>query len=182
MRGAPPVVRPLGMTFAKSLVSPFLLLLSGCVVTEQIEFPPETNYPPALLSSPDQEVAGTALGQIIDVDLDDDETEIALGLVARDVNVDDELTWQLYVDRVGDSLSLVRTATLEPTSTFERSFTVRFTESALGGPGCHKLEVFISSDFIGEREPREDGDIAQAVWWVRATNSTQLSVEMSTCP
>lgn len=162
--------------------APLLFLLSSCVVTETIDFPPETNYPPALLSAPDQDLNGTALGQIINVDLSDSDTEIELGLVARDANFEDDLTWQLFVDRVGDSASIGGTATLESTGTFERSFSVRVPESRLGGPGCHKLEVFISSDFVGERLPREENDMAQAVWWVRATNETQLTVEMSSCP
>ena len=170
-------------------------LNTSCLVTENGQVPAEENLPPSIISAPQARSLGVALDQIVDINLSEFEgSELQIPVIIRDPNVDQTLEYQLYVDYQGNIDALVRSGDIEPLVSAEengkfaferpRTFSVEVVE--LGQPGrCHRIELLVTSEFdrgVSFREPVLPGDIAHAVWWVRLTDETNLTVEMDTCP
>ncbi len=173
----------------------------GCLVTEKNEFPAEEAFPPSIVSAPSARLEGTALDQIIEVNLDDPDAgdiqnrEIVLPVIIRDANLSQVLQFEIIVDGNPDSdqLPIRQSGTadgdeppIEPTGSFERPREFRLPVQELGAAGrCHKIELLVSGGFGSGarfREPVVAGDLAQAVWWVRVTDQSFTTVDMSTCP
>ncbi len=160
----------------------------GCLVTDKVSVPEENNFPPSIISPPEARAQNVALDQIVQVHLPDETgTELNLPVLVRDPNMNQTLERQVWIDFSGSNLDALLPEDdrrVLPTGTLERSMTIRIPLVRLT-PGCHKVELRVTSNFDGGanfREPVEDGDIAQAVWFIRVTDETVQTVEMGNCP
>lgn len=176
-----------------------LALVTGCLVTESAQIPDEDNLPPSIVSGDSARTMGRALDQIIEVDLAefDEGSELTIPVIVRDPNLTQTLQYNAYVDFEGNpGGTLIREGTIMPSGEadcgaplcLERLFNLNVPITELAPAGfCHKIELLVSSQFSGGasfRQGLDPVDIAQAVWWVRTTDSRDSTfiVEMSTCP
>jgi len=161
----------------------------GCVVTNKIELDEVPNTPPTL-SQP------TGLGQdqpsfesVYVIDLDTTPfTQIDIRALVRDPDVYQTLEWQLFLDF--DPLDPTPNPAIDSDEVSGQGAEIR-TEieapvqvSQLGGPGCHKLELRVSSDFVAaypRYAPRDADDLAVMVFWIAVTNAANPVVDMATC-
>lgn len=174
-------------------------LLSGCPVTDQIELPSEPNYPPSIVSPPTAVDIGRSMNQIIRINLSDPEvgTELTLPFIIRDANVDQALEYRVFLDSVTATSTVLgwifSSEVLEsrPMGTVERSLEIRipFVESGgfdggLEQPGCHRVEILVSTAFDAIRSPELVGDLGTAVWWIETIDPDNGfdTVDMSSCP
>lgn len=175
-----------GVASLKSPVRSFFYalapLLMSCLVTDKIELPEEQPFPPSIVSPPD--AVGLSLDEIIQLDRDTAPTELAIPVIVRDPNVDQELELRFSLDPSDprsnfDVITQANNNTIIANGTIERSLTLRIPTSRLA-LGCRKLELLVSAGF-NEFEPRIMGDIDQAVWWVRVVDAANPSVDLGSC-
>ncbi len=166
-------------------LAPLLLCVtaSACLVTEDVDYSPEPNWPPSIESQPG---AQHPLRELVVVDLDalpdGGLSELPLEVEIRDPNVDDELQAKVFVDE--EQNATVR-APVPPSGEPVRRLTVAVP---LQGPllvlGCHRVELRVTRRFrfVPPQEPEEPGDLGTAVWWVVTRDDTQRSIDPSSCP
>jgi hypothetical protein len=170
----------------------------GCLVTDRVEFPEETNFPPSIESSDAAagETPPTDLGQVVQVNLDQwiadpgmptVQPGVTFPVVVRDPNVDQTLEYKAFLDCPMRSTEVARgRLTPQGTDVVARPLEVRIEkDSLLAFPGqCCKFELLVSTsfDFFDVRGPEEPGDLGSAVWWIAITDSTHPSVDMTQCP
>lgn len=134
--------------------------LMGCLVTDAIEIPTETPYPPSIVA--------VAPGDAFVVFDRETERQLELEFAVRDPNVFQDLEWKAFLDRAQFDGNVIRAA-----GELERTVEFTVPTSSLGAePPCHKLEVVVSSGFkpgFAVREPVVPGDVAEIVWWVGVT-------------
>lgn len=173
---------------ARRRMSRFLCLLMGiftmgCLTTEKIDFIPEENFPPSIVSAPGAE---HPLNEIGALDLDapippGGTTDYVLETVIRDVNVEDTLQYRLFRDAVDASSSPILSGEIPPEQNqttgqllTERPFDRPIPFTLMGAPGvCHRFELLVTTEFKNFVEPREpvlEGDLDTATWWVRVTD------------
>lgn len=197
-------VRPRGTSVAHHLVvrglAAVCVLSMGCIVTEEIDFPDEPDCPPSIVSP-----AGVdhPIGEIIVLTLGDEVTndagvgapELEFEVLVRDCNVDQALTYNVWLDflRAGGSIRgdpVLSNETLAATGSATREpliFQVSQTRLALEPTmdfECHELELFVSSEFTVEgfgREPRTPGDIDTAAWWIAVRRNPGVDVPVTAC-
>ncbi|MCB9603119.1 MAG: hypothetical protein H6721_31285 [Sandaracinus sp.] len=165
-------------------------LAMGCLVTDKVELPEERNFPPSVVTMAAEDAP--TIDRIVTFDLADGLPQLELPVVVRDPNVDQSLEYQLWVDFEGNVSALVsdRDARIAPTGTLERSTTLRVPATRLTpAPSCHRIELLVTGEFDGGtrfRDPVEDGDISQTVWWVRVIDSIGNpggnAIDLSSCP
>ncbi len=174
-----------------------MTILSGCPVTDQIDLPSEPNYPPSIVSPPNASDIERGMDQIIRLDVSDPDlgTELVLPVIIRDGNVDQPLEFRIFLDSVTigrDVRGWIESGVgnVSPTGTIERSLDLRVPLMEQGGlevtlrqPGCHRVEILVSSAFENVRDVETPGDLGTAVWWVETTDPEGLdTVDMSSCP
>ena len=164
----------------------------GCVVTDTIQIEPVPNSPPALYQpaglGPDQ----PSFESIYVIDLDSTPfSQLELRAFVRDADVDQDLEWQLFLDF--DSLDPTPNPAIDGDALEAFGSEVRadldgapipVLVSQLGGPGCHKLELRVSSDWVPAFPrylPRDPEDLAVMVFWVAVTDAANPIVDMATC-
>lgn len=161
------------------------LSLMGCLVTDEIEFRPETSYPPSIESRPGAE---NPLDEVIVVDTSatglDGGTggEIMLEVFVRDPNVQETLFAKLYRDN--DSVA-IRELPIPPdgSGATKRAIDIRVPMTAVATPGCHRLELRVTSQFeFGSPDPVDPDDLGTAVWWVATHSGEDPSIDPSLCP
>ncbi len=168
-----------------------LSLFTSCVVTDTIAFDAEENFPASIAPTPAAQDANRSPGSIIFTDLDDAlGNPISLSVFVRDPNIRQTLSWRLFVNFRPDSPAALRNSgVLEPTADNATQrlleLDVDYNDLDNANPGCHKIELLVSagfSDRFPQREPVLEGDLAQTLWWVYATNSTTPTIDFRNCP
>lgn len=149
-------------------------LAMGCLVTDTIEFIPDENFPPSIISAPGAQHPLNEIGaQDLDEDPLPDPPEYVLETLIRDVNVDQVLEYRLFKD-ADEFTPSFQSGEIPPSLNFERSFDAQIPFSQLELAGvCHRFELLVSGkfkNFSQPREPLEEGDIDAATWWVRVTS------------
>ena len=157
--------------------------LSGCLITQPVHFDPPANSPPAIYDSP----TGTfPISQIIrpppPMPSDGGVTRppITLEVIVADPDIDQRLRANLRIDanRLTSLPDIMpSTATMNRDRRTER-FYVELMQ--LDPTRCHRVDLFVSSDFQGGSNPPravEALDLAQATWWIQL----QTGVDMATC-
>lgn len=148
----------------------------NCLVTESLDVPEETNFPPSIESTSD-----SAQNQIIDLAEFEGSAELALDVTVRDPNVMQTLDLQVLLD--GDNVSQANQNQLQPTGEVERPLRIVIPTDRLGSDACRRIELYVSSGFVpGSTRPRADGDIGTAVWWVDARAMGGTSTVLERCP
>ena len=73
---------------------------SGCIATSTIEFEPEENFPPSIISQSNAEFPLDEIGQINLVDLPPPEepAEMPLEVIIRDPNFEQTLEYRIFLD------------------------------------------------------------------------------------
>ncbi len=159
------------------------MLFAGCLVTEDLDYVPEPNWPPSVESQPG---AQHPIREVIVLDLgaqlDGGSSEIPLEVLVRDPNVEDELQGKLFVDEQQNAAVRVP---IPPSGSAERLLTVAVpVQGPLLSVGCHRLELRVTRRFrfVPPQEPEEPGDLGTAVWWVYTRDETQRSFDPASCP
>lgn len=155
----------------------------ACVVTDPIEFSPERNLPPAISSAPS---ALNPIERIVRLDLDENgadggQLELTFQVVINDPNLQQSLEAKVFIDRDTRALNEYEIA---PSGSLTRPFAFTVPAASLGPAGtCHKVELVVSAAFtFGTRRPVEDGDVGNAVWWIRSFDDVNPDVDLATCP
>lgn len=158
--------------------------LMSCLVTDSIDNVQPVNFPSSVVSTPD---AFYPLNKIVEVDSDEMLEELEFDVIIRDANVKEQLEIQVFVIREDGSSSDVLQQlnnTIPPTMTesVERSTTIRVPVANLGDPGCVKIELLVSQQFLSRRMPVDEGDVHSSVWWVALTAPDGAAIDMRDCP
>lgn len=171
-------------------------LSGGCLVTQDIEFEGQDNFPPAFVFRPP---SIPPMGEILTVDTDDlsdqNRTNLEFTLQVRDDNIKQPLQTQIRL-RTLESPNFTERRIIDrdgieiPGTGAVRTFTFTISTTELLDLHCHKLELAVSREFrdltlIGEARvfavPEDDGDVAIATWWLWEV-SPDTPVNLATCP
>jgi hypothetical protein len=146
------------------------LALSGCLVTDPIEFEAEQGSPPVLLDIPG---TPTPLGHIVWLD-SRAQSSWRLTLRVRDEDLGQALTAHYRFVREGESTpDFEPRVDVRPTGTLTRDFDISIQAGQLRVGECHRLDVAVSGSFFEGRdspiffdEVREEGDLARGTFWL----------------
>jgi hypothetical protein len=151
---------------------------SGCIATGTIEFEPEQNFPPSIISQPNAEFPLNEIGQI---NLDDPlppeaPAAMPLEVIIRDPNFDQTLDYRIFLNAPAppDAEIEIQDGEIDPTGFLERPRTFTISYNDLDPGECHKIELVVVGKFassVEKRRPVDPGDIDEATWWVRVINS-----------
>jgi hypothetical protein len=161
------------LCFASSVVLLATIAGGGCIATNQIEFTPDENFPPSIVSEPTSEFPLNRIGQI---NLDDpvETPEMPLEVIIRDPNFDQTLDYRMFLDSPPAPEVPFNDGEVPPSGFLERP-TVFFVPYDLLTPGeCHRIELVVVGEFdsfVEPRRPAQEGDFDDATWWVRVTDS-----------
>jgi hypothetical protein len=143
----------------------FVLLGLSCAEADS-----EANGPPSIVSQPDAEYPLDQIGQVNLDDLLPSEQELALEVIVRDSDVDQNLEFRVFLDAAGFPLDQ---GDVPPSGTVERPFVLMVPYDALPPGICHKIEMIVVgefSSFVDPRLPSEPGDVDQATWWIEVVD------------
>ncbi len=169
------------ITMARKQRGLVLLLLCGvftmgCLTTDKIDFVPEENLPPSIVSAPGAEHPLNEIGALdLDAPIPPGETaDYVLETLIRDANIDQDLEYRLFRDPVSGLSPPILSGTIDQQDAFERDFPLPIPYALMGAPGiCHRFELFVTGqfkNFVEPMEPEEEGDLDVATWWVRVTD------------
>lgn len=110
-------------------------------------------------------------------------SSIRLEAQIRDPDVLQELRFRLYVDYRDRQASDVPLTTIAATGQFSRPFSVDVPSGLLSEPGCHRIELVVTSAFANDRDrtPLVPGDVDVMTWWVATRASEVSTVDMTGC-
>lgn len=166
------------LSFASWLAMLTVAPSGGCIATNQIEFAPEENFPPSIVSEPTAEFPLNRIGEI---NLDDpvETPEMPLQVIIRDPNFDQTLDYRMFLDSPPAPEVPFNDGEVPPSGFLERP-TVFFVPYDLLTPGeCHRIELVVVGEFdsfVEPRRPAQEGDFDEATWWVRITDSDNLVI------
>ena len=182
------------------LVRSLLALVSGALLpsclTQNVQFDVPRNFPPSLTTP---ETARHPLNSVIQLPTElgapsgDGGSSNAIDLLiqVRDPNLEQRLQYRVFVDH-NPALppTVVSEGPIPPAlpSVSDRLVRDVFLDvpfNLVSAPGCHRIEVFVSTAFrnaFESRVPREEGDLATATWWVSTQQDVASSVDMRGCP
>ena len=151
---------------------------TGCIATSTIEFEPDENLPPSIISQPNAEFPLNEIGQI---DLDDplppeEPAEMPLEVIIRDPNFEQTLEYRIFLDSPPPPAPEfpVDDGTVPPVGALERPSEFFISYDSLIPGVCHKIELVVVGEFASFVEPRrpvDEGDVHQVTWWVEVTDS-----------
>lgn len=166
-----------------ALVAVLSVLVMGCVVTETGDFPLEENHPASIRSHP---AADYPLGRIHVLELAEDPTpEIELDVIVSNLNVEDDLEAIVLVDTVEEQR---RYTAIAAEGTVERRVEIDFDDADLLVPGCHRVELQVSTRFVPlppagvPLVPADEADVASAVWWFFTRDEPTTTFDPAQCP
>jgi hypothetical protein len=187
-------ITELGLKIAPLTVLLMFSSLTSCLVTDPIEFEEEINFPPNLRSNHTAYPDELNINEVIFIDTDEQGLEQTLNipLMVSDFNIEQSLTWQLYIGYTPENGAPVRFTTniITPKGDIDRAFFAEIDVPSLLSLEkgvCYKIEILVSSEFIREvndkltRIPVEEGDVDRMVGWISLTNNNRPTVDMSTC-
>lgn len=147
----------------------------GCVATDTIQFQPEQNYPPSIVSELNAEFPLNEIGQI---NLDDpvEPPEMPLQVVVRDPNLDQTLEYRIFLDAPTPPAveRPIQEGVIDPTGFVDRSQTFTISYNELPAGECHKIELVVVGMFasnVEQRRPVEPGDFDEVTWWVEVVDA-----------
>jgi hypothetical protein len=152
-----------------------MFLLSGCLVTDEITFPEEPQFPPTILDVPGTD---TPIGGILWVDLKQVTNEWRLKVQVRDDNIDEVLEARYRVWVGGEpALPAWESAEIPPSGAAMReTYEVPVRFGYLRDDTCHRVELAVSGSFVRRTAPvyfdvlngqgERDDDIARASWTI----------------
>jgi len=153
------------------------LASSGCIATDTIEFDPDQNFPPSVVSQVDADYPLNRIGQL---NLDDprppeEPPEIALQTIVRDPNFDQTLQFRIFLDSPDPPASdfPILDGDIGPTGFLEREPVFAIPFDFLTPGTCHRIELVVVGQFASFVEPRrpvEPGDFDEATWWIEVTD------------
>ena len=156
---------------------------SGCIATSTIEFEPEENFPPSIVSQPGADFPLNEIGQINADPLPPGEpAEMPLQVIIRDPNVDQTLEYRIFLDSLppAPEFPFDQGEILPESGSVERPNDFFIPYDSLTPAGvCHKIELVVVGEFASFVEPRrpvQEGDVDQATWWVEVTDSDNLVI------
>jgi hypothetical protein len=153
-----------------------LTAVSGCVVSDKIEFHEPVNSPPVFPAG--EQPSQLQLGQIIFVDKDDGSTRFTFRVRDADIDQDLKLRWRILRNVLNSNEVMVneqrKYTDLPPSGTATRDFDIDVAPSELTYDNCHRIEIAVSGSF---REPfpgaepafldlDDRADLAQFSFWV----------------
>lgn len=190
----------MGLAYPRTLallVVPALAIM-GCLVTDKVELTLQPNTPSALYQPTALAADEPSVQSIYEIDLDTFPfAEINLRAIIYDPDIDQTLDWKVFLDFDPDNpTGPIDFDTVGPSDaeTPEWRFDLDSDEiligvSELGGTGCHKLELRVSSEFessfpgyepAGSSDPVPD--VGAMIWWISVTDAANPTVDISTCP
>ena len=151
---------------------------SGCIATSTIEFEPEENFPPSIISQSNAEFPLDEIGQInlVDPPPPEEPTEMPLEVIIRDPNFEQTLEYRIFLDPPPPSEPEfpIQQGFIEPTGFLERPRTFAISYDELDPGECHKIDLIVVGRFLSDtvelRPPEEEGDFDLATWWVEVTS------------
>jgi hypothetical protein len=158
-----------------------LRAVSGCVVTDKVEFYEPVNSPPVFPAG--EQPSRLQLGQIIFLVKGGDEPDWTFTFRVRDADINQELRVQWRILRNVINLNQrmevneQRAAQTVPVSgTDTRDFDIKVRRDQLEFDNCHRIEIGVSGSFeealpgeekaFLERDDDDRADIAQFSFWV----------------
>jgi hypothetical protein len=151
---------------------------SGCIATSTIEFDPDENFPPSIISQPNADFPLNEIGRI---NLDDplppgEPAEVPLQVIIRDPNFDQTLEYRIFLDSPPppEAEFAIQQGDVEPSGLLERPRTFAISYDELEPGICHKIELVVVGRFISnveQRRPEQEGDADLATWWVEVTDT-----------
>ena len=158
---------------------------SGCIATSTIEFEPQENFPPSIISQPLADFPLNEIGQInLDDPLPPGETgEMPLEVLIRDPNFDQTLEYRIFLDSPPppEAEFAIQQGDIEPTGFLERPRTFAISYDELAPGECHKIELVVVGQFasnVEQRRPVEPGDVDLATWWVEVIDADHPVIEV----
>ena len=158
---------------------------SGCIATSTIEFEPEENFPPSIISQP---LADFPLNEIGQINLDDplppgEPAEMPIEVIIRDPNFDQTLEYRMFLDSPPPPTpeTPIDFGTVDSTGFLERPRTFSISYESLAPGECHKIELVVVGQFASFVEPRrpvEEGDADQATWWVEVIDADHPVIDV----
>jgi hypothetical protein len=163
------------LSFASCVALAAGFTAAGCVTTNPVEFSPEENYPPSVISQANAEYPLREIGQL---NLDESlETDLPLDVIVRDPNVDQTLEYRIFLNSStppGTEFP-IDDGTIEPQGgSVDRPTTFNIPHSILAPGECNKIELVVVGSFAGFVEPRrpaQAGDVDDRVWWIEVTDT-----------
>jgi hypothetical protein len=147
----------------------------ACIATDTIEFEPEENFPPSIVSQLNAEFP---LNEIAQINLDDpvESPEMPLEVVVRDPNFDQTLEYRIFLDSAPPPAPEVPVddGIIEPVGGLDRPRTFTIQYDSLTPGICHRIELVVVGQFLNFVEPRrpvEEGDIDQVTWWAEVVDA-----------
>jgi hypothetical protein len=163
------------LSLASSVALATAVSAAGCVTTNPIEFSPEENFPPSIIS---QETAEYPLREIGQLNLEESlETEVPLDVIVRDPNADQTLQYRIFLNSEtppGTEFPIDDGSIAPQGGAVDRPLTFNIPHSLLTPGECNKIELIVVGSFFGFIEPRrplEDGDFDGVTWWIRVTDT-----------
>lgn len=153
---------------------------SGCIATSTIEFEPEENFPPSIVSQPGADFPLNKIGEIFVAP--GEPAEMPLQVIIRDPNVDQTLEYRIFLDSLppAPEFPFDQGEILPESGSVERPNDFFIPYDSLTPAGvCHKIELVVVGEFASFVEPRrpvQEGDVDQATWWVEVTDSDNLVI------
>jgi hypothetical protein len=159
-----------------------LTTVSGCVVTDKIEFHEPVNSPPVF--PPGEQPSRLQLGQIIFIDKNEDVPDWTFTFRVRDADIDQDLEvqWRILRNVINPNEGMVvneqrarKPVPLSGTDTRDFDLTVR--RDQLVFDNSHRIEIGVSASFeepqfpgeeqtFLERDADDRADLAQFSFWI----------------
>lgn len=167
-----------------------LATVPGCLIPQHVQIDPPGNTPPSIVDLSARPTGYHPIGSHIDLgDLEGPDgglpNSITLEALVRDPDVDESLEYQIWVNYPATTLSITRVQDFVDADSDDdrtvRHFRFELPLTAVSGPPCSRIELFITGGFSSRgdlRDPIVEGDLGTATWWVVQDDT----VLVSTCP
>jgi len=151
---------------------------SGCIATSTIEFEPEQNFPPSIVSQPAAEYPLNRIGQL-NLDTPVEMRQMPLEVVVRDPNLDQTLDYRMFLDSPPAPEVPFNAGEVPPSGFVERPTVFFVPYDLLTAGECHRIELVVVGEFdsfVEPRRPAEEGDFDDVTWWVEVIDSDNLVI------
>jgi hypothetical protein len=160
------------------------LVLTGCVVTDPVEFKNEVDVPPTIIDDPQFPNGSIILFENVE---GGGEKALRIQPKIRDENVDQVLKVRLMITRAADAIVYTCPETALLGGSTLRDYDIVVPQIYLNPGECHKVDVAVSGHFTRCRDDKElaeklfadvdedhSGDIARATFWVWEVSNNVL--------
>jgi hypothetical protein len=143
--------------------------LSGCLITNPVEFEQEENVPPVIV---DAARSDNPIGSILEVDFSAGPGRIAIPVRVRDENLFEDLVARIRVVTLSVPEPDFLPVDIPEQGELMRDLTVFVESGEIAAGECQQLELVVSGSFVLGEEPDlfdvviEPGDIGRASWTI----------------